>query len=56
MEDHVDRAVNYLPLFGKYGLDQLNYPVEVANIPAIEDKLGIAINVYSFFDDEGKGR
>ena len=24
VEDHVARAVNYLHLFGKYGLDQLN--------------------------------
>ncbi|KAF0138717.1 MAG: hypothetical protein FD143_3617, partial [Ignavibacteria bacterium] len=37
-------------------LDQIHYPVEVADIPAIEDKLGVGINVYSFFDDEGKGR
>ena len=56
VEDHVDRAANYLHLFGKYGLDPLNYPFEVANITAIEDKLGIGINVYSFFDDEGKWR
>ena len=56
MEDHVDRAVNYHHLSREYGLDQLHYPVEVDDIPAIEDKLGVGINVYSFFDDEGKGR
>ena len=47
---------NYSHLFKKYGLDQINYLVEVADDSAIEDKLGMGINVYSFFDEEGKGR
>ena len=54
--EHVYRPGNYSHLFGEYGLDQPIYPVEVADIPAIEDKLGVGINIYSFFDDEGKGR
>ena len=54
--EHANRPCNYNYLFREKGLDQLTYPVEVASIPAIEDKLGVGINVYSFFDDEGKGR
>ena len=42
--------------FQTYGLDQIKYPVEIADIPAIEDMLKMGINVYSFFTDEGKGR
>ena len=34
----------------------IQYPVRVDEIPQIEDKLHININVYSFYDDEGKGR
>ena len=54
--EHAYRPENYNYLFQEKGLDQLTYPVEVASIPTIEDKLGIGINVFSFFDDEGKGR
>ena len=54
--EHAYRPGNYNHLFTEYGLDQLNYPVEHADFPAIEDKLGVGINVFSLFDDEGKGR
>ena len=50
------RAHNYYQLFHTFKLDQIQYLIEVANIPAIEDKLGVGINVNSFFDDEGKWR
>ena len=43
-------------LFKQYGLDAIQYPVAIEDIPAIEDKLGVAINVFSFFDDKGEGR
>ncbi len=46
----------YNKLFKEYGLDNIQYPVEIDDIPAIEEKLQIAINVFSFFDDEGKAR
>ena len=52
--EHAYRPGNYNYLFREKGLDQLTYRVEVASIPAIEDRLGVGINVYSFFDDEGK--
>ena len=38
---HVYRPENYNHLLGKSGLDQLNYPLEVADVPVIEDRLGI---------------
>ena len=47
---------NYSHQFREYGLDQIHYPVEVADIPAIEDRLGVGSYFFSFFDDEGKGR
>ena len=34
----------------------LTYPVEPNNIGEVEDILHIKINIFSFFDDEGKGR
>ena len=34
----------------------LSYRVEPINIGAVEDMLQIKINIFSFFDDEGKGR
>ena len=56
IEDNPYRPYQYNRVFKTYNLDQLQYPVEVADIPAIEDKLGVGINVFSFFDDEGNGR
>ena len=41
--------------FATYGLDQIRYPVEIEDIPAIDEKLGMRINLYSFCDD-GEGR
>ena len=46
----------YDKFFNQHGLDKINYPVEIDQIPEIEEMLKIAINVFSFFDDEGKAR
>ena len=46
----------YNKFFTEHHLDQIQYPVEIENIPVIEEMLQIAINVFSFFDDEGKAR
>ena len=56
LPEHVYLAGNYSYLFQKYGLGQINYPVGVADVPAIEVMLKMGINVYSFFVDEAKGR
>ena len=46
----------YNRYFRQYELDQFEYPVRVDQIPQIENKLHININVYSIYDDQGKGR
>ena len=50
------RAAKYDHLFRIYGLDQIRYPVEVTDIDAIEEILHIQINIFSFYDDEGRSR
>ena len=50
------RPNHYNAYFAKYGLDTLRYPVDIADITDIEKKLSIAINIYSFYDDEGRAR
>ena len=54
--DHVVCPGNYSHLFQKYEPEQIKYPIEVADIHPNEDKLKMSFNVYSFFDDDGKGR
>ena len=46
----------YKNKFTEYHLDQIQYPVTVDKIPQIEDQLQINICIFSYFDDEGKGR
>ncbi len=46
----------YNKFFADHALDTISYPVEIEDIPQIEEKLKVAINVFSFFDDEGKAR
>ena len=46
----------YNKFFKQHGLDKITYPVTIDQIPEIEKKLNLRINVFSFFDDEGKGR
>ena len=47
---------HYRKYFSQYGLDKIQYPVTFEQIPEIEAQLNIGINVFSFFDDEGKAR
>lgn len=49
-----NRPLQYERFFEPDGLNALNFPVAPCNIPAIEQQLSVAINVFSFFD-EGKG-
>ena len=53
---NIQRTLHYNHLFKTFKIDLINYPVEVSDVPAIEVRLEIGINVSSFFDDEGKGR
>ena len=41
-------------IFTSGGLDRIKYPVEPAEVSALETQLGISINVYSYSDDEGR--
>ena len=53
---HANRPGQYTHLFHHFGQDELRYPVSIDDIPAIEERLGVTINVFSFFTDEGKAR
>jgi hypothetical protein len=55
-KDNADRPAQYEVHFAKYGLDQIEYPVAPEQVPALEDKLKIAINVFTVRDDEGKSQ
>ena len=56
IQHHADAPYQYCGLFAQYGLNQLDYPVTIADIPAIEDILLVTINVFSFGDDQGRMR
>ena len=46
----------YDKYFAMFSLNDVQYPVEISDIPALEQKLKVSINVYSFYDDEGRAR
>ena len=50
------QSKQYDKYFHMYGLDEVDYPVEIADIPALETKLKLSINVFSFYDDDGRAR
>ena len=51
-----NRPNQYDRYFAQHALDQINYPVAPGDIPAIEEQINLNISVFSFFDDQGKGR
>ena len=53
---NAERAHLYLPFFQENGLHNLHYPIQPEAVPEIERQLHLRINIFSFFDDEGKGR
>ena len=51
------RPYYYTPaIFKRNGLDALPYPISPNDVHLYEDKLNVNINVFSFFDDEGRAR
>ena len=56
LEKNGTRASNYDAWFRYYGLNTLQYPMQPTDISTVEDQLHMNINLFSFFDDEGKGR
>ena len=55
-ERHASRPHQYDQYFQTYGLQGIRYPVEIADIPAIEELLQVRINLFTFFDDQGRAR
>ena len=53
---NAERPSKYNHLFARYGLDTIQYPVELEDIPAMEEMLQVRINVITFYDDEGRMR
>ena len=47
---------HYNSKFHWRGLDQLQYPIDIADIMEIEKKLEVGFNIFSFYDDEGRAR
>ena len=56
VETNPERPTQYDQFFTVYGLDTVQYPVQIKDLEAVERQIGIPFNVYTFFDDEGKGR
>ena len=42
--------------FAEDGLEAIEYPVSLIDLPRIEQRLNILINVIGFYDDDGKAR
>jgi hypothetical protein len=54
---HLERLFHYREeMFERNGLANLPYPISPHDVHQYEDELSININVFSFFDDEGKAR
>ena len=43
-------------MFQRYHLDTFPYSISPKDVHLYEDQLQISINVFSFFDDKGRGR
>ena len=56
-ERHCERVTLYTNvMFYRHHLDTLPYPISPNDVHLYEDQLQININVFSFFDDEGRAR
>jgi len=52
-----DRPKEFDKFFDRHlELRDLHFPVKLDQLREVEEKIGIAFNVFSFFDDEGRGR
>ena len=50
------RLQMYTKCFEENGLDDIEYPVNPVDIPHLEERLNISINLYSYFDNIGRAR
>ena len=53
---HANRPSKYNHLFREHGLHDIEYPVAISQVPMLEDRLQIRINVLTYLDEEGKVR
>ena len=53
---NADRYGQYAQYFQAERLNSIEYPVQPEQIPAIEETLNLKLNVFSFYDDQGKAR
>ena len=53
---HKIRKFNFDNWFKQYGLDKIDYPVNPHDMAEIEEKIQLRINVFSFYDDEGRAK
>ena len=56
VQQNPHRPQAYHQYFQQIGLHAIDYPVTPDQIPRLEEQLNLRINVFTFFDDEGKGR
>ena len=56
IQENPHRQENYLQYFEEEGLLDIEYPVNPVDIPQLEKRLNISINLFSYFDDIGKTR
>ncbi len=55
-KDNAERVSNYNHYFEQYHLHDLQYPIAPNDVPDVEDRLRIRINIFSFYDDKGAAR
>ena len=51
-----NRPELYLQYFQQHGLNAIDYPVSPLDVPQLEERLNLSINVFSYFDDIEKAR
>ena len=56
IQDNPHSPENYLEYFEEEGLLDIEYPVNPLDIPQLEERLNISINLFCYFDDIGNAR
>ena len=54
--DHLYGQINCNHLFHQFAIDDIASLLAIEDIPAIKEKRGVKINVFSFYDDLGRDR
>ena len=52
-KNHPTRPENYLQYVEEHRLNDIEYPVNPVDIPQLEERLNLSINIYGYFDDVG---